>query len=201
MSMRRLLSVSALLASTSIPALAQQGGMTMAAPPAGQMSAQPSPRASATMAVATGVRGAAPLKIMVDYGQPYARGRVVEGALIPNGTVWRTGANAATAFTTDVNLRFGALMVPKGSYTLFTMRAANGSMQLIINKQTGQWGTEYKPDMDLGRVPMTARTLTDTMDAFVIAIEPGTGTGAALGGTLRMMWGKTAVAAPFTIVP
>jgi hypothetical protein len=197
--MRRLLSMSAVLVAVASPAVAQQ--MTMQAPPAGQLSAQPSPRATATMNIGTGVRGAAPLKIAVDYGQPFARGRVVEGALIPTGTVWRTGANAATGFTTDVNLRFGALSVPKGSYTLFSQRAANGTTQLIFSKQTGQWGTEYKPDMDLGRVAMTSRTLTDTVDGFVIALEPGTGTGAATGGILRMMWGKSAFQVPFTVVP
>ncbi len=153
------------------------------------------------LSVSTGVRGAAPLKVTVDYGQPFARGRAVEGGLIPNGQVWRTGANAATALTTETNLQIGSLMVPKGSYTLFSIWSPAAGMQLIINKQTGQWGTEYKQDMDLGRVAMTARTLNDTRDAFVIAIEPGTGTTGPATATLRMSWGKTEFSVPMTILP
>ena len=198
--MRRLVSLSALALACATPALAQ-GGMTMAPPAAGRMSVAPSPRATAVMAVNTGVRGAAPLKVTVDYGQPFARGRAVEGTLIPAGQVWRTGANAATSFTTDVNLQIGALKVPKGSYTLFSLWNPASGMQLIINKQTGQWGTEYKPEMDLGRVAMTARTLAETRDAFVIALEPTTSVSASAAATLRMSWGKTEFSVPVAVVP
>jgi hypothetical protein len=198
--MRRLLGISALALVLATPAIAQ-GGMTMAAPTAGRLSVAASPRASATVAVSTGVRGAAAMKVSVDYGQPFARGRAVEGALIPNGQVWRTGANAATSFTTEANLQIGTLMVPKGAYTLYTLWTPSAGMQLIINKQTGQWGTEYKPEMDLGRVAMTARTLADTRDAFVIALEPSTATTGPAMVTMRMSWGKTEFSVPVTVLP
>ncbi len=175
--------------------------MTMAAPPAGRLTPAASPRASTVMAVSTGVRGAAPLKVTVDYGQPFARGRAVEGGLIPNGQVWRTGANAATSFVTEANLTIGTLTVPKGAYTLYSLWSPAAGMQLIINKQTGQWGTEYKADQDLGRVAMTARTLSDSRDAFVIVLEPGTATTGPATATLRMSWGKTEFSVPVTIVP
>jgi hypothetical protein len=198
--MRRLLSATALLVSAAAPVLAQ-GGMTMAAPPAGRISAQPSPRASSTLTLTTGVRGAPTMKVAVNYGQPWARGRVVEGGLIPNGSVWRLGANEATAFTTDVNLRIGALSVPKGSYTLFTLWSPAAGMQLIVNKETGQWGTDYKQPSDLGRVPMTARTLADTRDALSITLEPAAATATPAGGTIRITWGKSEFSVPFTVMP
>lgn len=175
--------------------------MTMAAPAAGRMSIAPSPRATAVLAVSTGVRGAPGLKIAVDYGQPFARGRAVEGGLIPAGTVWRTGANAATGFTTDVALRIGTLDVPKGSYTLFSLWSPAAGMQLIVSKATGQWGTDYKPDMDLGRTAMTARTLSDSRDAFTIALEPSTATTGPAAATFRMSWGKSEFSVPITVVP
>lgn len=196
--MRRLITLSAVLVAFAAPAAAQ---MTMAAPPAGRLTPAASPRATTLLSVGTGVRGAAPLKVLIDYGQPFARGRAVEGALIPNGTVWRTGANSSTAFTTEVNLRIGNLVVPKGVYTLYSIWSPAAGMQLIINKQTGQWGTEYKPEMDLGRVPMTAKTLADTRDAFVITLEPSTATTGPATATLRMSWGKSEFSAPVTIVP
>jgi len=187
------LSAALLLSATS--AMAQ--GMAMAAPPAGKLSIAASPRATAVLSISTGVRGAAPLKVTVDYGQPFARGRAVEGNLIPAAEVWRTGANAATSFVTDVDLRIGALMVPKGSYTLYSIWSPSAGMQLIVNKQTGQWGTDYKKEMDLGRVALAAKTLSETRDAFVIALEPTAATGTA--GTFRMSWGKSEFSVPFTI--
>ena len=198
--MRRIVTLSAVVLACASPAFAQ-GGMTMAAPAAGRLSVAPSPRATSTLAINTGVRGATPMKVTVDYGQPFARGRAVEGGLIPAGQVWRTGANAATSLMTEANLRIGNVAVPKGSYTLYTLWNPSAGMQLIINKQTGQWGTDYKQDMDLGRVAMTARTLSDSRDAFVIALEPTTGASAVAAATLRMSWGKSEFSVPVTVVP
>ena len=198
--MRRFALLSAAVLATAVPAFAQ-GGMTMAPPAAGRPSIAPSPRAMAVMAINTGVRGAAPLKVTVDYGQPFARGRAVEGTLIPAGQVWRTGANAATSFVTDANLQIGNVSVPKGAYTLYSLWTPGSGMMLIINKQTGQWGTEYKQAMDLGRVAMTSKTLTETRDAFVIALEPAPAGSGAAAATLRMTWGKSEFSVPVTVAP
>lgn len=194
--MRSLLAVALVAAATASPLLAQQ-------PAAGQptLRLQPSGRASSALSIGTGVRGAAPLVVKVDYGQPFARGRAVEGTLIPNDTIWRTGANAATSFTTDVNLKVGDVTVPKGSYTLYTRWSPKSGMQLVISKQTGQWGTEYAQSNDLGRTAMTRRELADAQDAFLIALVPNAGAGATLGGTLRMAWGRSEFSVPFSIQP
>src|SRR6266851_9667199 len=56
--------------------------------------------------------------VTIEYNAPSARGRKVEGGLIPYGSVWRLGADSATTLTTDVNLVIGDLRVPKGVYTL-----------------------------------------------------------------------------------
>jgi hypothetical protein len=198
--MRRLFVLSAVALTTTTLASAQ-GGMTMAAPPAGRISAQPSPRATALMTLSTGAKGAAPLKVMVDYGQPFARGRAVEGGLIPNGQVWRTGANSSTAFTTEVTLKIGTLTVPKGVYTLYSIWTPAAGMQLIVNKQTGQWGTDYNQAMDLGRVPMTAKALGDVHDAFVITLEPSTAATGPASAVLHLTWGKSDFSVPVTVVP
>jgi hypothetical protein len=198
--MRRLVTLSAVALTCATSALAQ-GGMQMSQPPAGRLSAAPSPRATTVMTLSTGVRGAAPLKVAIDYGQPFARGRAVEGGLIPSGEVWRTGANSSTNFTTDVALKVGSLTVPKGAYTLYSIWTAAAGMQLIINKQTGQWGTEYSAAQDLGRVPMTAKTLADSRDAFMITLEPSTATTGPASAVLHLTWGKTDFSVPVTVVP
>ena len=121
----------------------------------------------------------------VDYGRPLARGRVLLGDVIPYDRVWRTGANAATQFTTSAPIALAGLAVPAGSYTLWTLPRANG-VELIVNRQTGQWGTEYGRAHDLGTAPMKVDTLATPVEAFTISIAPGD----ARHGTLAMSWGS-----------
>src|SRR5262245_36841288 len=87
-------------------------------------------------------------KLSVDYGSPSVRGRKIFGGLVEYDKVWRFGANAATHFKTDADLIIGNVPVPKGTYTLYVLPSEKG-WKLIINKQTGQWGTEYNQDQDL----------------------------------------------------
>src|SRR5437899_10858689 len=64
--------------------------------------------------------------LLVDYGRPHKRGREIWGRLVPYGQVWRTGANAATQFRTDSDLRIGDAAIPKGTYTLWTIPTNTG---------------------------------------------------------------------------
>jgi len=132
--------------------------------------------------------------VMVDYGRPHQRGRTIFGDVVPYGQVWRTGANAATQLITDHALMIGGTAVPAGTYTLWTLPSATGA-QLIINKQHGQWGTEYDPAQDLVRLPLTQTALATPVEQFTIALDPA----GATGGTLRLRWAGTEYSIPFTI--
>jgi predicted small lipoprotein YifL len=113
--------------------------------------------------------------LTVHYSSPAMRGRVIMGGLVPYGQVWRTGANEATSFVTTGNLKVGTLHVPAGKYTIYTMPAAPGKpWELIVNKQTGQWGTVYKKDMDLGRTPMHYSKLSAPQESMTISFEKTT---------------------------
>ena len=108
------------------------------------------------------------------------------GELVPYGQVWRTGANAATALITSVPLKFGTLLVPAGKHTIYSLPGADG-WQLIINNETEQWGTEYKPGMDLGRVPMQAEAMAAPQEVMSISFENTTA-----GSTeLHVRWEST----------
>jgi hypothetical protein len=91
--------------------------------------------------------------ITVYYCAPALRGRTVGVQVAPFDKEWRTGANSATTLHTDSTLRIGKLIVPPGTYTLYSIPSRSG-WTLIVNKQTGQWGTVYHQDQDLGRVKM-----------------------------------------------
>src|SRR5215471_20221170 len=74
-------------------------------------------------------------KITIDYSRPSMRGRKIMGDLVPYGQVWRTGANEATTFVTEGDVKVGDASVPAGHYTLFSL-PSEGTWKLIINKQT-----------------------------------------------------------------
>lgn len=132
--------------------------------------------------------------VTVKYSRPSRRGRTVfGGTLVPWNAVWRTGANAATSFTTDADLVIGGTSVPAGSYTLFTVPTPDG-WTLIINKQTGQWGTVYDEKQDLARIPMQLTRLSSPVEQFTIAIDPG-----PQGSVLRMAWDDRQGSIPITV--
>lgn len=129
-------------------------------------------------------------KVTVKYHAPSMRGRKIMGELVPYGKVWRTGANDATTLITETDLTIGNLRVPAGTYTLYTL-PGESEWKLIVNKQTKQWGTEYKEDQDLGRVNLTAKKLDAPVEKFTISIEP-----AGDSATLKMAWENTEVSVP-----
>jgi len=132
--------------------------------------------------------------VVVDYGRPHKRGREIFGTVVPWNQVWRTGANAATGFTTDADLKVGDTTIPKGSYTIWTLPSQSAA-KLIVNSQTGQWGTEYDSTKDLARVDMTAGALPQPMETFTIGIDPQ----GDHGGVLRLQWDRTQYSLPFTV--
>jgi DUF2911 family protein len=133
--------------------------------------------------------------LMVDYGRPLVRGRVLLGNVIPIDRVWRTGANAATQFTTSTAITLGGLRLAKGTYTLWTIPRENGA-ELIVNKQVGQWGTEYHASSDLGRAALDTKTLTTPVEEFTISIAPSD----ARHGTLVLEWGTFRWTAPIVVL-
>ena len=131
----------------------------------------------------------------VDYGRPLLRGRRLLGDVIPFDNVWRTGANAATQFTTSTAITLAGVRVPAGAYTLWTLPRANGVVELIVNKQTGQWGTSYDARENLASAPMKVDTLATPVERFTISIVAADD----MRGTLTMEWGPLKWTAPIVV--
>ena len=124
--------------------------------------------------------------VIIKYSRPSMRGRKIFGELVPYGKEWRTGANSATSFTTDTAVDIGGTAIPAGSYTLYTIPGEK-SWQLIINKQTGQWGTKYDEAQDLARIPMKVTQRSSGLEIFTISFDKSGGSSA----TLKLEWENT----------
>jgi hypothetical protein len=131
-------------------------------------------------------------KVTIVYGRPYLKGRSLD-TLAPAGKIWRTGADAATTLTTDKGLMFGSLMVPAGTYTLYTVPGAT-TWQLVVNKQTGQWGTEYDQKQDLGRAELKVEKLAKPAEQVTISFGQANG-----GPTINIDWGSVRATAPVMV--
>jgi hypothetical protein len=127
-------------------------------------------------------------KVTVTYGRPFLKGRSLD-TLAPAGKIWRTGADAATTLTTDKTLMIGSLMIPAGTYTLYTIPGAAG-WKLVVSKQTGQWGTEYNEAQDLGRTDLKVEKLAAPAEQVTIGLA---------NNTFTIDWGTTRASAPLMV--
>ena len=183
----RLLTASLLLLAGSPALLSAQPGARRAAP---------STRATAEVALTfadTAAQRAAgkPALIRLDYGQPHLRGRhILTDSLVPLGTVWRLGANAATLFTTDVPLTMGGVAVPAGRYVAQMLPATSGWTLILQAETTGAAQvnvTPYDATKDAARIPMRSSTLATPLESLSMWLVPSTAPGAQRG-ELRIGW-------------
>jgi hypothetical protein len=138
--------------------------------------------------------------LAIKYSAPSVRGRkiFVPGGVIshdPTYPVWRAGANEATAFHTDAELDIGGLRVPKGDYTLWVLIQDPEAWELIINKQTGQWGLSYGAAQDLGRVKMTMSKPPGSIERMKYTLSDLGGN----KGKLQLEWENHIASVPITV--
>jgi len=140
--------------------------------------------------------------ITINYSSPRVRGR--EGQLFGKDgrigkdrtyPVWRAGANAATALHTDATLVLDGLTVPGGDYTLFVNLADPDNWELIVNKQTGQWGLKYEQSQDLGRVKMAMSKPPALVENLKYTLSDEGGN----RGKLTLEWENHSVSVTFTV--
>jgi hypothetical protein len=139
--------------------------------------------------------------ITITYSSPRVKGR--EGHLFtkdgqigkdPTYPVWRAGANSATKLHSDGAITIGDLAVPAGDYTLYVDVSDPDNWVLVVNKQTGQWGTKYDKSMDLGRTKMTMSAPPAMLeDLKYTLVDNGGGS-----GSLTLAWENKAGSVPIS---
>ncbi|HUF35562.1 MAG TPA: DUF2911 domain-containing protein [Gemmatimonadales bacterium] len=131
--------------------------------------------------------------LTVDYSRPRKRGRDIFGGVVGWHEIWRLGANSATHLTTDADLEVDGRIIPAGTYTLWMLPAPEGA-SLVVNRETGQWGTNYDPARDLARLGLRRERAPAPVDQLTIAVEA-----ASAGGVLRISWDTTSYLVRFSV--
>lgn len=134
-------------------------------------------------------------QISVEYYAPSMHGRKIYGALVPFGEIWTPGANVATGITTEADLQFGTLKLPKGAYSLWAIPEEK-EWTLVVNKQTGQHHLDHDPAEDFGRTKMTLKSLTAPVETLRIDLRTAGGN----QGTLAIVWESTEASLPITVL-
>ena len=116
------------------------------------------------------------LNITIDYSSPGVKDRKVLGNLIPNGKIWRLGANEATTFEVDQDVLVEGQKLPTGKYALFSIQDG-GDWTFIFNKEPNQWGAyDYDASKDALRInvtPGTSDNFTERMTFMVKETKKG----------------------------
>lgn len=138
---------------------------------------KPSPTATAIGKVGS-------TSITINYSQPSVKGRKVFGDLVPLGKVWRTGANDATTFEIDNDVKIEGKPLAKGKYALFTIPGTD-SWTIIFNKTFNQWGSfRYKQDEDVLRVEVKSGKAPQFTEQMTFTVNDG---------KVTLLWENTAV--------
>jgi hypothetical protein len=127
--------------------------------------------------------------IEIVYSRPSMKGREIFGSVVPFGTVWRTGANAATKITFSTPVKLNGAEIPAGSYALYTIPGED-EWTIILNKGVGKSGTAYDEKDDVVRFKTKPVNLPDTsLDTFTIEFNHVRDESAVL----NLVWDKTVV--------
>lgn len=133
------------------------------------------------------------LTVQVDYCRPYKKGREIFGKLLPYGQVWRTGANEATIFEVKQDIKVDDKTLKAGKYTLWTIPNAD-KWTVILNSETGQWGTNYDEKRDVLRVDVPVGKAAEMMEQFKIDFAAAEG-----GADMVLRWDNTEVKVPIRL--
>ena len=128
--------------------------------------------------------------VRVLYSRPLLNSRDLK-SLIPNGKLWRTGANESTEIIFFKEVKIGSSIIPSGRYTLYTIPNET-SWTIIINKKINTWGSyAYDSSQDVVRTNVPIVFSNESLEAFSIAL-----TGKEGDAILHMGWDKLRVNLP-----
>jgi hypothetical protein len=138
-------------------------------------------------------------KLTVDYCRPYKKGRMIfgeksEGALLPYGEYWRTGANEATEVEFNKGVSINGNSIAAGRYRFYTV-PGKITWTVAFNSELGKWGYgEPDYDLDVFVLELPAQDRSEVIEQFTISASGTTENNLEL----ILAWDKTAVRIPIS---
>ena len=138
----------------------------------------------------------------VEYSRPFKKDRLIfgnksDGALVPFGEYWRTGANAATNFSINSEITISGIQLMSGKYRLYTVPREE-QWEVFVNSEADTFFaiTEPESTKDLISFMVTPQQLNETVEQFTIDFIPSPPGGPSSTG-LRLRWDLTEIVIPF----
>ena len=142
------------------------------------------------------------LTFEVEYSRPFKKDRLIfgnksDGALVPFGEYWRTGANAATNFSINSDITISGVQLMSGKYRLYSVPGKE-KWEVFVNSEADTFFaiTEPNSDKDLMSFTVTPQKLEETVEQFTIDFIPSPPDGPSSTG-LRLRWDLTEIIIPF----
>ena len=138
----------------------------------------------------------------VEYSRPFKKDRLIfgnksDGALVPFGEYWRTGANAATNFSINSEITISGIQLMSGKYRLYTVPGEE-QWEVFVNSEADTFFAITEPDSakDLISFMVTQQQLNEAVEQFTIDFIPSPPGGPSSTG-LRLRWDLTEIVIPF----
>jgi hypothetical protein len=185
--MRNILMTSALASCLLLSGASIQAQTPAPAAP-GELKPRPSPAAKVSQQIGNTM-------VDVEYSSPGVKNRKVWKELVPEGKLWRTGANASTKITFSKDVTVGGKPVPAGTYSILTIPTPK-SWTVIINKDTTMGGNmdKYKQDQDVARFTVTPKA-APSRERLTFIFSDVTDD----AGNLDLEWEKVRVSIPIKV--
>ena len=131
------------------------------------------------------------------YSRPYKKDRLIfgledDGALVPFGKYWRTGANAATTFETSSDILFNGKELKAGKYALYTFPYEN-SWTILLGSENDVYFAVSEPKKEnvVLKTEVQTKYLDKPLEQFTIEFSKD---GAAVN--MHLAWDKVSVSVP-----
>ena len=133
----------------------------------------------------------------VVYSRPYKKDRLIfgseeDGALVPFGKYWRTGANAATTFETSSDILFNGEKLRAGKYALFTFPYEDNWTVTLSSESDVFFAIEQPdPKLDVLKTSVIVKSIESPVEQFTVEFLKDSSF-----VNMRLMWDKTAISIP-----
>lgn len=138
--------------------------------------------------------------VKIDYSRPRAKGRKIFGTdatvLVPNGKIWRTGANQGTKISFSEDVKVEGIAVPKGEYLILSWPGATEwTFSLYKDVSLGGNTDKYDPSKDAANFKVKPEKLTEKVETMTFNI--GDISNDSKSAKVQLAWENTSV--KFTI--